>query len=98
VHEPTSIELKDGKVLVITWDDGRVDQMTAIDLRISCPCASCGTSTIPLVPALMANTHIQDVQFVGAYAINLKFSPDGHATGIFSYPLLREIGEDVRTS
>ncbi len=98
MHEPNSIELKDGTVLVITWDDGRVDHMTAIDLRTKCPCASCGTSTIPLDPALMVNTHIQDVQFVGAYAINLKFSPDGHATGIFSYPLLREIGEDVRTS
>ncbi len=46
----------------------------------------------------MVDTHIQDVQLVGSYAINLTFSPDGHATGIFSYPLLREIGEDVRTS
>lgn len=98
MHEPKSIELRDNTVLIVTWDDGRIDHMTAVDLRSKCPCASCGTSSVPLVPALMVNTHIQDVQLVGAYAINLTFSPDGHATGIFSYPLLREIGEDVRTS
>jgi DUF971 family protein len=53
---------------------------------------------MPIVPALFAKTQITDISFVGAYAINLTFSPDGHGTGIFSYPLLRELGEDVRAS
>ena len=35
----------------------------------------------------------ENVSFVGAYAINLTFAPDGHSTGIYPFTLLRELGE-----
>ncbi|MEE8457949.1 MAG: gamma-butyrobetaine hydroxylase-like domain-containing protein [Acidimicrobiia bacterium] len=39
---------------------------------------------------------ILNVAFVGAYAINLTFSPDGHTTGIYPYDLLRDLGKTSR--
>ncbi len=93
MREPRTIELEGGTSLVVTWDDGRHDRLSAAMLRDACPCASCGHAPSPLPSANPEMTKILEVGIVGAYAISLTFSPDGHATGIYPYTLLRELGE-----
>ncbi len=93
MEEPRSIELERGRTLIVTWDDGRGDRLSAARLRDACPCASCGNRPSPHVPA-GPDTTIEQVGLVGAYAINLTFRPDGHSTGIYPFTLLRELGED----
>ena len=90
---PTKIDVQQGERLVIEWQDGRVDTIEATALRQACPCASCRTARSPLPPPNPATCRISDASLVGAYAINLVFDPDGHGTGIYSYQILREIGD-----
>ncbi|TDI53823.1 MAG: DUF971 domain-containing protein [Acidobacteria bacterium] len=94
MHEPHRIELEGGTTLVITWDDGRVDRLSSASLRSACPCATCRNAAPPTALSIVPDSTINDMSMVGAYAINLVFSPDGHATGIFPFPLLRMLGED----
>lgn len=94
MHEPTTIELERARSLIITWDDGRVDRLSAALLRSICPCAGCRNAPAPLTKEQLEATEILNVELVGAYAINLTFSPDRHSTGIYPYGLLRDIGEE----
>jgi DUF971 family protein len=88
--EPVKIEIEGGSVRV-TWDDGRRDDLAADVLRTACPCAGCrepaGRRPQP------GRVAVVDARLVGGYAVNLTFGPDGHATGIFPYGLLRSLGE-----
>lgn len=93
MHEPKTVELKGGIELIVTWDDERRDHLSAAMLRASCPCAECRVAVPPLQTTQFEATTILNVAFVGGYAINLSFSPDGHATGIYPYGLLRYFGE-----
>jgi ATP-binding protein involved in chromosome partitioning len=90
---PTKIDVQQGERLIIEWHDGRVDTIEATDLRAACPCASCRSAPLPLPPPDPETCHLTKVSMVGAYAINVVFAPDGHATGIYSYTILREIGD-----
>ena len=36
---------------------------------------------------------ITAARVVGSYAVSFTFSPDGHATGIFPFDLVRTVGE-----
>ena len=85
----------------ITWADGQVCHYTAPALRRVCPCAQCvneWTGERTLQPDKISDAlQIADIQVVGRYALNFKWS-DGHETGIYSFRLLhemceREIGE-----
>lgn len=98
VHVPQTIELEGGVDLIVTWDDERVDRLSAAGLRAVCPCASCRNDVVPIVPDRLTTTAILEISIVGAYAINLIFSPDRHATGIYPYTLLRELGDDSHAS
>ncbi|GMR01689.1 MAG: DUF971 domain-containing protein [Acidimicrobiia bacterium] len=93
MREPRTIELEGGTSLVVTWDDGRQDRLSAAMLRDACPCASCGNAPSSRPSANPETTKILEVGIVGAYAISLTFSPDGHATGIYPYTLLWQLGE-----
>jgi DUF971 family protein len=90
---PDKITVQQGERLVIEWQDGRIDDIEATALRAACPCASCRTARFPPPAPDPATCRISAVSFVGAYAINVVFAPDGHQTGIYSYDVLREIGE-----
>lgn len=82
------IERGDGTKVTITWSDGRIDRLSARDLRRACPCAACqGAAPVP------AGTTVGQVRAIGGYAIGLVFLPEGHATGIFTYELLRALGD-----
>jgi DUF971 family protein len=93
MNTPTKIDVQRGERLVIEWQDGRVDAIEATTLREECPCASCRTAPLPVPPPNPATCRISDASLVGAYAINVVFAPDGHATGIYSYKILREMSD-----
>lgn len=93
---PLRIEA-DESSLAVSWDDGPANVISAETLRAACPCAACrepeGVERVErLLGGLLAVT-IGDVSIVGDYALSIGFGPDGHATGIFPYPLLRSLGE-----
>ena len=84
---PRSIEVIEGKLVHLEWDDGFVADIPAPVLRASCPCAGCRERTIePVDGTVVLGAHL-----VGAYAVSFTFSPDGHDTGIYPFGWLREI-------
>jgi DUF971 family protein len=93
VAEPVKIEVEGGSVRV-TWDDGRRDDLSAETLRAACPCAGCREPGGRRNPA--GSVAVLDARLVGGYAVNLTFGPDGHATGIYPYGLLRSLGDGGR--
>ncbi len=90
------------KTLLVRWSDGREDEITYEKLRDECPCATCkGESTVlntyipiksPFKPA--GFYEINKIVPVGNYAVNLTWK-DGHDTGIYSWDILRSLGEKV---
>lgn len=79
----------------IEWKDGAVSDYTARDLRLACPCATCieeGTGRPLLDPATVpSDILILGAELVGRYGLSFMWS-DGHRTGIFAWPRLRELG------
>ena len=81
--------------LRLGWADGHATAFEAVPLRWLCPCAYCrGEAGMPgwldTNPTLTPDqTRLVDVGLVGAYAIQITWG-DGHATGYYSYQLLRE--------
>ena len=81
--------------LRLGWADGHATAFEAVPLRWLCPCAYCrGEAGMPgwldTNPTLTPEqTRLVDVALVGAYAIQFTWG-DGHATGYYSYQLLRE--------
>ncbi len=93
---PRKADLISPFVFRIEWKDGVVSEYKARDLRLACPCASCieeGTGR----PLLDPRTVKDDIllfgsELVGRYGLSFFWS-DGHKTGIFAWPRLRELGE-----
>lgn len=92
----------DATGLTIRWPNEHVQTIDARDLRLSCRCASCrdeisGKNLLQpdTVPMDVVPTRIWSV---GNYALGVAFS-DGHGSGIYTFPALREIesveAEDV---
>jgi DUF971 family protein len=84
---------RDPSRIAVEWADGRTTSYLAPELRKLCPCAQCVSETtgqrlLDLTSVGDDMTQV-DVRIVGNYAITVQFS-DGHATGIFTYPYLRE--------
>lgn len=85
------------QLLTIQWDDGASTQLDGRTLRWACPCAECrGELGEPgkldradsLPPA---EERVNDVWIVGQYALGISFE-SGHATGIYTFELLRRLG------
>lgn len=96
---PRRIELFPNGEIGIVWDDGREDYLASREVRLACPCAGCvdemsGTRTLDpgRVPADVSALSWSPV---GQYAIAFEWS-DGHRSGIYSFALLRELGEAGR--
>jgi DUF971 family protein len=87
MESPVRIEVEPS-ALEIAWPDGSSERLLAAELRRSCPCAGCGTRPAPHPE----DASITTARLVGDYAIAITFGPDGHATGIFPFDLLRTIG------
>jgi DUF971 family protein len=96
--EPREIMQDDDSSLRITWGDEFIAFYSAPNLRRVCPCAQCvneWTGQRTLIPETISdNIQFTDIEIVGRYALNFKFS-DRHETGIYSFRYLREIGESV---
>jgi DUF971 family protein len=99
---PTSIERGGDRQLLVEWSDGRRLRYSAKVLRDACPCATCreqrkAPSAPPNPLAIISAQEARPMDVagmkpVGDYAYSVAFS-DGHDTGIFTFELLREIGE-----
>lgn len=78
----------------IEWRDGAVSDYNARDLRLACPCASCieeGTGRPLLDPRTVRDDIlVLAAELVGRYGLSFVWS-DGHKTGIFAWPRLREL-------
>jgi DUF971 family protein len=93
--EPARIEVE-GATVRIEWDDGRHDVLPATVLRAACPCAGCRERKgvpFPGVAGTEQGITVLGARLVGGYALSLTFGPDGHATGIFPFALLRSLGD-----
>ena len=90
---PKVIRKKDPAKIEIEWVDGSTTTYAAAELRRLCPCANCVnelTGARMLDPASIPDDLQQrDIALVGNYAIAVQFA-DGHSTGIFPFPFLRE--------
>ncbi len=88
------IEQLDKHILGIEWTDGHRSRWRLAHLRRHCPCASCideWTGKPILKPEEVDdNLSATVVESVGRYALTIRFA-DGHNTGIYSFPLLREL-------
>ena len=103
--KPASVKIHvtSGTGVDIIWSDEHVSHYDFAYLRDECPCATCNeerekkrafasagpTSAVPL-PMVKPKARAQAATVVGNYAIQITFS-DGHATGIYSYDILRTI-------
>lgn len=108
MNNPTPTEIKRIPTgLLVTWSDGKTNELEAAALRRSCPCAECrekrgdGSHSTPLTPkkrsltvidaTLTEATKLSAVEAVGGYAIRLNWA-DGHSTGIYTFTYLAELG------
>lgn len=91
---PVAITLhRASHVLEVAFDDGASFRLPAEYLRVNSPSAEVqghGKAQRRLV-AGKRHVGIDAVEPVGNYAVLLRFS-DGHATGLFSWSLLHELG------
>ena len=103
VH-PVELEKTEDSNIVIVWSDDVRHEIPFSALRKGCHCAHCNEERINPKPAPPANQltvlspaearplDIEVMHPVGNYAYNIHFS-DGHQAGIYSFDLLRQIGE-----
>ena len=83
--------------LGVDWTDGMQSRWRLATLRRRCPCAVCVDewSGKPLLDPSTVDGDVSAnrVDSVGRYALRIDFS-DGHNTGIYSYPYLRQIASE----
>jgi DUF971 family protein len=81
--------------LCVRFVDGLSATLEAELLRVESPSAEVkghSPAQRKLVPG-KRHVRIQNIEPVGNYAVRLIFD-DGHATGIYAWPYLRELAED----
>lgn len=105
---PTNLSRPTPDRLQIDWSDGFSRVYRVKELREACPCATCREQhsqppkpaeprSLPILnDAQLQPLRIAKMQPLGNYAYNIAFS-DGHDSGIFTFDLLRDLGEQVKT-
>jgi DUF971 family protein len=99
--KPLHLDLKKDRGLTVAWDDGTTSFYSIVYLRKMSPSADNRTlkeqlkkNPLTVLPASVAKQTgpitALDAEFVGNYAIKIRFS-DGHDTGLYSWRYLREI-------
>jgi ATP-binding protein involved in chromosome partitioning len=93
---PTNIRQSGPETLAIDWADGHKSIYPVRALRLACSCAECvdewtGENRLDSA-SIPSDVHPLQIEGVGRYAIQIHWS-DGHATGIYSFERLRELGE-----
>ncbi len=86
-----------GGELALAFDDGVEAYIPLLLLRRACPCAACqgepdalGRVVVPESRIGERGCEIVGMETVGGYGLQIRWA-DGHATGIYSYPLLRQL-------
>lgn len=100
VH-PVHLDLKRDESLTVSWSDGRVSIYPIGLLRRLSPSADAqqtrdalAENPLAVLPAASdAPLRAERIEPVGRYAIRVVFS-DGHHTGLYTWPYLREIDPD----
>ena len=95
VHWPTEIRaFRDERRLEVDFDDGRSFSLPAELLRVESPSAEVQGHSPRQKTIVAGKRHvgIAAVEPVGNYAVRITFD-DGHATGLYSWRYLRELGE-----
>lgn len=96
---PVKVKLNDQKSLLIVWDDGVETDIPLKRLRDECPCATCiaqreNTKSHNFINLTLQNQmEVMNIEQVGTYAIQITWK-DGHNTGIYEYPYLRQLAEN----
>jgi DUF971 family protein len=101
--KPTDVKVRvsSGEGVDVVWSDAHASHYDFAYLRDQCPCAHCnderqkkssqaGASRASVLPMYKPKVTAKNATAVGNYAIQIEFS-DGHASGIFSFGVLREI-------
>lgn len=97
--KPANIQVI-GNELAVAWDGGAESYVKLEQLRRNCPCAYCSGETDvlgnvsrgPKLPLQPAAFELRSFEMVGGYAIKPVWG-DGHSSGIYSYDLLRKLGQ-----
>jgi DUF971 family protein len=84
----------DGHVVHISWNDGHESTYPFAHLRGWCPCAGCQGHSGEKRYIDGANSELQRIAPVGRYALTFVWG-DGHETGIYTYPYLRQLCQCV---
>ena len=91
---PTELKVQErGRILKVSFDDGRSFELPAELLRVMSPSAEVQGHSRRERKVLGGKREVAVVAVdpVGTYAVRLGFD-DGHDTGIFTWPYLHEIG------
>ena len=93
---PVTIDVDRDHGLTLTWADGTTSEFGLEELRQQCPCAECRTRRdrdLPVwpLPSSPQPLRIVDAKLIGAWGLGITWN-DGHATGIYSWALLRPDG------
>lgn len=106
---PEKIERWGENGLIVTWSDRSKRRYSAVQLRDGCPCATCREKQRakqqevekgrPMSLPILSAAELQPLKILrmvplGNYAYNIAFS-DGHDSGIFTFELLRQLGDDA---
>jgi DUF971 family protein len=97
--QPTHIKLRTrSRLLEVAFDDGRQFELPFEYLRVFSPSAEVtghggGEGVLQTGKEAVA---IERIEPVGNYALRLHFD-DGHNTGLYSWTVLRELGEGQST-
>ena len=89
-HIPTVTDLKlkrKSRQLEVTFDDGKIHQLSCEFLRVHSPSAEVQGHGNPILVAHKKMVNITHVEMVGHYGVKLTFD-DGHDTGIYSWSVL----------
>lgn len=85
------------KEIFILWEDEHKTSLPFLYLRKSCPCASCREERSNQNPFKIIQQEVSQeailpktITPVGNYAVKIHWS-DGHATGIYTFELLRQL-------
>lgn len=89
-----------GNELAVKWDDGLESFIALEKLRRACPCAECkgekdvmGNLYIAPPKAFRAESFLlKGIGYVGGYAIQPQWA-DGHSTGLYSFEMLKQLGD-----
>ncbi len=96
--QPEKIKILENKYLWIKWSDDTESKINLQKMREMCPCATClaerATQSKSYIPLLLSSQiTVSGIKAVGSYAIQINWQ-DGHTTGIYEYPFLKNLAAD----